>query len=438
MSINNVQHIHCIGVGGIGVSAVAAFLHTQGKKVTGSDLSRSLVSERLEQMGMSITYGAHTVANFPEQTEAVIYSPAISETNPERVAAQTKGIAQYSYPEAVAQITVGKKLIVVSGTHGKSTTTSMIAHILMHAGKDPLVIVGTLVPEFDGNMHAGNGEYAVIEGDEYRRSFYAYTPYVFVVTNIEADHLDYYTDLRDIQSAFTHVAQQVTSSGCIISRLEDAPVQQSLKEGIHARQVDYGEWVSKVRSMTLMVPGEHNRLNASAAWATAAVLGISDETIREALATFSGVWRRFEVKGTFKGVTVVDDYAHHPSEISATISAARERFPGKNIWCIFQPHQRSRTKKFFADFVRELTKADHVVVTRIYDVAGREHEESVSGKDLYSEVEKKIGGRSAYVDRIADIPEYIVQKVQQGDIVITMGAGSITTVNEALIREIQK
>lgn len=402
MEILNFKKYHLIGVGGIGISAIAKMLILRGKKVTGSDASKSEITEELERMGVKIFIG-QKVGNLTKDTEAVIYSVAIKEDNPEMAGARKKELRCFSYPQFLGELSQKMFTIAISGTHGKTTTTAMLGHIMRKAGLDPTIIVGSKMLDLENsNFHAGQSDYLVVEACEYKRSFLNLRPKILVITNIDADHLDYYKNLEDIKSAFEELRSRVTSGGKIIT------------------ETDY----KKISAdFNLLVPGRHNILNAQAAIAAAVTLGVSEKQAKEVLKTFSGTWRRLECKGEKDGKIFYDDYAHHPAEITASLSALHEKHPDREIVCVFEPHQASRTKFLFHDFVSALRTAGWVFVAPIF-VTREMPDYSVSNKILAEAVNKFIPALA--VENTADLKKEI-EKINHKKLlcIVFMGAGNI-------------
>lgn len=448
-----IRHIHLIGIGGIGLSAIARVLLARGVRVSGSDQNAAPLTDELARLGATIHIG-HCAENIGE-AEMVLVTSAVSADNPEVVEATRRGLPIVKRSAFLRDLTRGKKTIAVAGTHGKTTTTAMIATILMNAGRDPDVIVGGIVPELGGNARAGQGDYFVIEADEYDHAFLGLSPYVAVVTSIEMDHPDMFRDVDDVTRAFREFMHQVIPDGIVIGYGDSARVTAELQR-LARRTVRYGwdaanDWC--VRAITpnarggsdfvvwhaeqeigewrLEIPGAHNVLNALAAIATADALGIDLEIARDTLAKFHGVARRFEVRGEFRGVTVVDDYAHHPTEIRATLAAARARFPQRTLWAVFQPHTFSRTRALLAEFVCAFEEADHVIVTEVY--AARERESyGTSGADIVARMTHR---DARFIATLEETSRFLREHVQAGDVLITLGAGDVHRVAEILMRE---
>jgi len=408
--------VHFIGIGGIGVSALAKYYLEKGYQVSGSDLVSSEITETLKKLGVKIFIGKHKEKNLAEDVDLVIYSPAVKPDNPELKEAKKLKIKSLSYPEALGELTKKYFTIAVSGTHGKSTTTAMLGLLLTKAGFDPTIIVGTKVKEFappagGSNCRVGKSGYLVIEADEHMASFLNYWPKIIIITNIEADHLDYYKNLRNIKKAFNEFIGHLPEDGVLITnKSADNKAFPKLKK-------------------ILKVPGAYNIYNASLALAVARVLKIPDEVSFKALSGYKGSWRRFEEKKAKinnKKIILVSDYAHHPTEIRVTLEAAREKYPKKKIWCVFQPHQYQRTYYLFKDFVKVFRQApiDKIIITDIYDVAGREKreiKEKVNSKELIKAINKPW---AIYLP-FKKIKNYLKKNLQGREVVIIMGAGDI-------------
>jgi len=396
--------VHFIGIGGIGVSALAQYYLARGHEVSGSDLVRSEIVDFLERKGIKI------VKKIPKAVDLVIYSPAVPLNQLPRLLNQPRELIKLSYPEALGELTKKYFTIAISGTHGKSTTTAMIALILIKAGFDPTVIVGTRLKEFgNSNFRMGRGKYLVIEADEWQASFLNYWPKIIVLTNIEREHLDYYKNMKHILKTYKEFISHLPKNGILIDARKYSLKQKEAK---------------KLRKI-LKIPGEHNILNALAALAAARALGISDKVSFKALSEYRGAWRRFEIKKSGK-ITVISDYGHHPTEIEATLKAARQKFPKQKIWCVFQPHQYQRTFYLFDDFVKVFSKApvDKLIITDIYDVAGRERgdiKKKVNSEKLIKKINKPW---LEYLPK-NKIKNYLERNLKGGEIVIIMGAGDI-------------
>jgi len=422
------QKIHFVGIGGIGMSALAKLMHIQGATVSGSDLLFSEVIESLEGLGIEVTEG-HDADNLPEETQLLVYSSAIGETNPERKEAAERGIKQRSYFEFLGDISKNYKTIVVTGTHGKSTTTAMLGTILVQAGFDPTVIVGTIVPGFEhGNLRVGQSPYLVVEGCEYRANMLNLRPDMIVLTNIEEDHLDYYRDLDHIRATFQKFIKKLGESNLVIwDKNDPESAKLEIPNGLNHRELG---------RMTLQIPGAHNETNARSAMTAAMALGVSFEPCRVALEKFPGVWRRFETVGYYNESQVISDYGHHPTEISATIKAIRAAYPGKRLVHCFQPHQHARTKALFKGFVTSLQNADHLILTEVYDVAGRDEDQSINSADLFGALkEAKPDISIEYAKTLEDVELLCRQYAGEETLILIQGAGDIDDVARNLFKE---
>ncbi len=425
------KRIHFVGVGGIGVSALARFFLSKGNVVSGSDLSSSEITCSLENEGVEI-FSSHSSSNIKKEIDFVIYSPAVSQRNPELEKARDLGIRVLSYPEALGEITKDYYTIAVSGTHGKSTTCAMLSLALERAGLDPTAILGTKLKEFGNrNFRAGQSRYLIIEADEWQASFLNYSPQIIVLTNIEKEHLDFYKDLDDILKTFGTYVKKIPSTGLLVANKEDKNIKKVLADfsSEKVRFFSIRQEESKTLRKILRVPGDHNICNALAVLSVCRFLRIKDELTYRALSRYRGSWRRFETEEKSfdsKKVTLISDYGHHPTELRATLSAAREKFSQKRIFCVFQPHQIQRTHYLFNDFVRALSEApaDEIIVTDIYHVAGREGksvEERVDSQKLV----KKIGKERIKYLKKEEIVPYLKKNLGNGDVLIIMGAGDI-------------
>lgn len=427
--LNSIKKTHFVGIGGIGVSAVARMMILRGAHVTGSDRSSSNITELLAGLGAEITLG-HSAAALPDDTDLVVYSPAIPEENPELVRARELKIPTYSYPEMLGKISEGMRTIAVAGTHGKTTTTGMIAGVLIDARKSPTVIVGSLLRS-GSNFIPGTSNLFVVEACEYKRSFLNLSPEILIITNIDNDHLDYYKDIDDIISAFRALAMKVPSHGVIVADINDANIKKAL-EGVPASVMDYCEMEAR-KELSLAVPGDHNVRNACSALAVAQILDISIKDALISLASFQGTWRRQEKKGeTTSGVIVYDDYAHHPTEIRATLQGFKAKYPESRIRAVFQPHLYSRTRLLMNDFVQSFGDASEVIIAPIY-AAREEMDDSVSSEKLV-EAMKTQHKNVRYGGDFSAIVAYLRETAVKGDIIITMGAGDIAKVGEDFLK----
>ena len=379
--------------------------------MSGSDLAASEITEFLKNKGVKILIG-NSPENISQDLDMVVYSPAVKQENPELAEAlkieKFKNLKIKSYPEALGELTKEFYTIAISGSHGKSTTTAMIALVLIKAGIDPTVIVGTKLKEFgNSNFRAGKSKFLVIEACEYDSSFLNYFPKIIAITNIDKEHLDYFKTFANVKKAFKDFIAKLPKDGFLVNKYPEKDIRK----------------VKKV----LRIPGEHNVLNAVLALQVARILAIPDKITLKALSEFKGTWRRFEEKNSkIKNLKIISDYAHHPNEILATLKAAREKYPNKKIICVFQPHQHQRTFYLFDDFVKTFIKApvDNIIITDIYDVAGRETKkinEEVSAEKLV----KKINRKNIVYIPMTGIENYIKENIKYGNVLIIMGAGDI-------------
>ncbi|MGI6604576.1 MAG: UDP-N-acetylmuramate--L-alanine ligase [bacterium] len=449
---SNNRRIHFIGIGGAGMSAIAKVLLEAGNIVTGSDLKRSDITDRLADMGATIHIG-HAASNL-QGPDAVVVSSAIPAGNVELEAARKAGIRVIQRGEMLAELMHDKKGIAIAGAHGKTTTTSMISLVLERAGIDPTVLIGGELNDIGGNAKLGRGEYLVAEADESDGSFLKLRPYIGVITNVEDDHLDYYGSLDAIFAAFLTFVEQINSAGLAIL-CADSPHVRRIAETCSKRYVTYGlknpaDYEAKrichqvlastfevwergeyLGEITLGVPGRHNILNALATVAVAREVGIDLSVVQDALAGFHGVHRRFELLGEVDGIYVVDDYGHHPTEIKATLSAAKQgRF--LRIICVFQPHRYTRTKFLYQQFATAFQEVDELIVTDIYS-AGETPIAGVSGRLIVDAVAASGGPMPVYIPDLKDVVPYLLQRVRPGDLVITVGAGNVWTVGDQLV-----
>jgi UDP-N-acetylmuramate--alanine ligase len=464
LQLEKVKKAYFIGIGGIGISAIAKYMHGQGIEVRGSDLKPSNVTERLESLGLSIRYG-QKAENITDDIDLVVYTTSIPETNPELQAVREKGLRAITYAQSLGLVFNEKNGIAVCGTHGKSTTTAMIGAVLEDGGVDPSVLVGSIVPRYDGNLHVGGGDYFLAEACEYNHNFLSLYPHVIVLGNIELDHTDCYGDIGEMKEGFLDFLRHLPEEGMLLANGDDANVREvagKIKEekprlrvvffgsgeGNDFRFQDYrvtpaGTEFEAFRGreslgkFALRVPGEFNVRNALAAIALAVQLDIPAEDAAASLEKFTGIWRRFEIKGSYRGALVVSDYAHHPTAVRKTIGAAKEFYPTRRLLAVFQPHQHNRTRGLYQDFLGCFDAADEVVLAEIYDVAGREEKEdqTVSSADMARDIQarnERLRGHITYAKDLAETERLIGEMVRPGDVVLIMGAGDIVEVAERL------
>lgn len=428
MNLKIAKNIYFIGIGGIGISAIARMLIGQGKEVAGSDRDTSLITSELEKLGAKISIG-QKAENIPADSDLIIYSNAIGVDNPELIAAKELGISLISYPEALGQISVEKFTIAIAGMHGKTTTAAMVAEMLIAAKLDPTVVVGSLLKQ-GTNFIAGKSDYLVAEADEYKRAFLNLSPKVLAINNIDLDHLDYYKDLADIQNAFGELVAKIPADGALICDPHHPHVAPIIGKA-KCQVFDYNQ--VDIVGLDLAVPGEHNRNNARVAIKIGEVLGIEPQVIIEALNNFKGTWRRFEYKGkTETGALVYDDYAHNPQKVKAALAGAREKFPNQKIIAVFQPHLFSRTKLLLVDFATSFSDADVVGILDIYP-AREAFDPTIHSKDLVAGICAD-GVEAHYLDSFEAAEEFIkTNALSADDVVMTIGAGDGYKIGEVVL-----
>lgn len=457
VTLSDCKHIHCIGIGGIGLSAIAEILLSRGYKVTGSDMKESDMTAKLAADGADIFVG-HKAENV-DGADLLVYSAAVAADNPELVRAKELGIPTASRAEILGLLmSEYENSIAVSGTHGKTTTTSMVSLILNNAKQDPTILVGGNLPEIGGNVKVGNSQNFVTEACEYMDSFLSLKPKIEIILNIDSDHLDYFRDIDHIASSFEKFASLVPEDGTIIA-YDANPFVKSVVEG-RTNVVTYGLTAGcdyyadeigfdangmphfKVNNaagtlceVQLSVPGEHNMLNALAAFACCHIMGVDEQLIAETLGTFKGTQRRFDILGTTeKGVKIIDDYAHHPTEIKATLSAVKN-IKHQTMWCLFQPHTYTRTLALFDEFVDSFADTDKLVLAEIY-AAREKNIHKISSKGLADKIKEKYPQKDVYffetLDQIAD---FVYENAEANDLVLTMGAGDIYLAGEKILEK---
>ncbi|MDO8584563.1 MAG: UDP-N-acetylmuramate--L-alanine ligase [bacterium] len=431
--------VYFIGIGGIGISALARWFRANGYDVAGSDLTKSSTTDELAREGIAVAIGAHDEKRMSKKITRIIYNQAIRDDNPELVRAKELGIPVSTYPQALGELTKIYRTIAIAGAHGKSTTTSMVALIMQRAKMDPTVIVGTKLKEFGNrNFRRGGSDHLVIEADEWKASFLNYFPFAALVTNIDREHLDFYKNFTAIKKAFVRFLENVHPYGLVVLNKDDKNLF-ALRKRIKRPLVWYtikskeADAIKKV----MQIPGEHNWSDATGAYTLCRALGIKKSVILSAISHYTGAWRRSEFRGRFLGSDVYDDYGHHPTEIKATLAGFREKFPNRKIICVFQPHQRERLKLLFKDFVGAFDSADDVVLLPLYAVAGRDAgSASVSSEKLALAIEKRSGKNIAVATSVSALKKILADlRVQNKEtIVIMMGAGSINEWSDKLIQ----
>lgn len=447
-------HIHFIGIGGISMSGLAEVLLERGFPISGSDAHKSPLTEKLADQGAVIYYG-QKASNISDSTQLVVYTAAIHPDNPEYACAREKNIPMLTRAELLGQMMQNYETpIAVAGTHGKTTTTSMVSHILLAADADPTISVGGILPAIGGNILVGKSQTFVTEACEYTNSFLSFFPKISIILNIDADHLDFFKDLDDIRHSFRLFAEKLPADGTLIINA-DTPDYEEIIEGLPCETVTYaleheadytashisfdengnatfqcsrkGQFVG---TFSLKVPGIHNVSNALASIALGMKMGLDAVTIQRGLLDFKGTDRRFQLKGKVGGVTIIDDYAHHPTEIKATLESAKN-YPHKSVWCVFQPHTYTRTKALLDEFAQALTLADHVILAEIY--AARETDTlGISSADIKDKI-SLLGTDCYYFPTFDEIENFLLTNCSEGDLLITMGAGDVVKIGENLL-----
>ncbi|WP_306601881.1 UDP-N-acetylmuramate--L-alanine ligase [Geothrix sp. 21YS21S-2] len=448
-----IQHIHFVGIGGIGMSGIAEVLVNLGYQVSGSDLKESAVTQRLSGLGVQVAVGHD--AKCIEGAQVVVISSAVKGDNPEVVAARAAKIPVIPRGEMLAELMRMKYGIAIAGSHGKTTTTSMVAQVLSQGGIDPTIVIGGKLGAIGSNAKLGKGPFLVAEADESDGSFLLLSPTIGVITNVDREHLDHYRDLAEIMDAFSQFGNKVPFYGSVFVCMDDpnvAMLRPRLKRqvrtygtnpqvDIRALDIRMEGWraLFRVRAFgedlgefSIGVPGHHMVLNALATIGVALELGVERDVIRASLASFTGADRRFQKKGERKGVTVIDDYGHHPTEIAATLAAARKGFPDKRIVVAFQPHRYSRTQALLEEFGRAFFDADVVLVTDIY-AASEPPIPGLTGRSVVDAILAHGQRDASYVPRVDDLAKVLDGLTEAGDLVITMGAGTITTAGPSFL-----
>lgn len=449
-------HVHFIGIGGISMSGLAEILLEEGFTISGSDAKQSALTDSLAKKGATIYIG-QKASNLSIRPALVVYTAAIREDNEEFKAAVDAGIPMLSRAELLGQIMDNyEKSIAVAGTHGKTTTTSMISQILLVAKADPTISVGGILESIGGNIRVGGSEVFITEACEYTNSFLHFHPKYSIITSVEAEHLDFFKDIDDIRRSFHEFAGNTSHDGVLIINGQIEALDQITNnlscsvttyglcenDDFYAKNITYNDHAcgtytlmhktEDLGTVSLSVPGKHNVSNSLAAIALCLNLDLPLDVIKKGLLQFGGTKRRFEYKGTKNGITVIDDYAHHPTEVAATLTAARN-YPHGRIICVFQPHTYSRTKAFLSDFARVLSMADIVVLADIY-AAREKNTIGISSKDLLAELQKN-GQESYYFPSFDEIETFLSEKCINNDLLITMGAGDVYLIGEHLLQQ---
>ena len=456
VEFNKPAHIYFIGIGGISMSGLAHILEDKGFKISGSDAKESAMTKALEDMGIKVFYGQKKEnLDACGDIDAVVYTAAVHPDNPEFITAKEKNIPLLTRAELLGQIMKEYELpVAISGTHGKTTITSMISKVLLEANMDPTLSIGGIFKDIGGNIRVGQSKYFVTEACEYTNSFLSFFPKVSIVLDIDADHLDFFKDLDDIRNSFKKFCNLLPDDGTLIIN-SDIDNMEEITEGLDCNIITYGSkdssdyYPSDITydelanasfninrknkapiQIKLSVPGEYNVYNAIAAVAACDLMGVDPEYMIKALREFTGTNRRFEHKGVVDGVTIVDDYAHHPTEIKATLSAA-QNYPHKTLWCVFQPHTYTRTKALMHEFAEALSLADKVVLADIYAARETDHL-GISSRTLQEEI-KSLGHDCYYFPSFEEIEKFLLQNCTKDDLLITMGAGDVVKIGENLL-----
>lgn len=456
-------HVHFIGIGGVSMSGFAELLHKKGFCVSGSDAAKTKITQKLENLGIQVIQGQRA-SNITKDIDFVVYTSAVKEDNLEYRAVLDAGIPIMDRAEMIGQVMrMYRNSIGVSGTHGKTTTTSLLSMILLAAEYDPTISVGSNLKEINGNMRIGSTDYMVLESCEYTNSFLKFNPTHEIILNIEADHLDFFKNIDEIRNSFHQFALKLPNYGVLVLNGEidhyheltddlvcnvltfgipdknnssqeqvfDYSAQNIIFNEIGMGSYDLYEGKNNLGRINLNVVGIHNISNSIAAAAMAAALDIPFTFIQQGLSAFSGTERRFELKGEVGGIKIIDDYAHHPTEIKATLSAAKT-YNSKTIWCVFQPHTYSRTKMFLEEFAEALTYADKIILADIY-AAREQNSGDVSSEDILTLLKEKYGKEAYYFSSFNEIENFLLQNCTNGDMLITMGAGDIVMVGESIL-----
>ena len=449
------EHVHFIGIGGISMSGLAEILLKENFTITGSDSKPSNLTAHLESMGAKIFY-PQKADNVINGIDVVDYTAAIHEDNPEYMEVVRQGIPMLSRAELLGQLMNNYETpIAVSGTHGKTTTTSMLSHILLEAETDPTISVGGILNAIGGNIRVGDSGVFVTEACEYTNSFHSFFPKISIILNVEEDHMDFFKDIHEIRASFHKFATLLPEDGALVIN-KNIECMETITDGLSCKVITYSEcqdadytaanisynelgnasfdlirYGENVGRIQLSVAGDHNVSNALSTLAVADLMGISLDVAQKGIASFTGTVRRFEYKGERNGFTIIDDYAHHPTEIKATLTSA-QNYPHKDIWCIFQPHTYTRTKAFFHEFAEALALADHVILADIY--AARETDTLGMSSEALAEEIKKLGADAYYLPSFEAIENFVLEKVIHGDVLITMGAGDVVNIGESLLK----
>lgn len=455
INFNKPLHVHFIGIGGISMSGLAEILLKEHFTISGSDAKESALTKHLENMGATVFY-PQKASNIIDGIDVVVYTAAIHDDNPEYAEAKRQNLPMLSRAELLGQLMTNYETsIAISGTHGKTTTTSMLSHILLEAETDPTISVGGILNAIGGNIRVGNSDIFVTEACEYTNSFLNFFPKISVILNVEEDHMDFFKDIHDIRNSFHKFSALLPEDGLLVVN-KNIEELETITDGLVCNVVTYSEtqdadysaaniefdelgnasfdlikYGTYVDRIMLSVAGNHNVSNALGVIAVADALEIPLEVIKKGILSFTGTVRRFQYKGERNGFTIIDDYAHHPTEIRATLTSA-QNYPHKDIWCIFQPHTYTRTKAFFHEFAEALSLADHIILADIY--AARETDTLGMTSEALAEELKKLGADAYYLPSFEAIENFVLEKVIHGDVLITMGAGDVVNIGESLLK----
>lgn len=445
------KHYHLIGIGGIGMAALASLLLDKGYEVSGSDVKETDLTNQLKRKGATIFQGHH-VGNI-QGADYIVYSSAIRVTNPEMIEAVSRGVPILRRAELLAELVNQQTGITVAGAHGKTTTTSMVSHVLLQAGLSPTTAVGGIINSHATyNANLGTGTYFVAEADESDGTFLYFKPMYSIITNIDFEHIDFYKNWDNILATYRKFIQRINPQGCLVYCADDLRLKQLVQEenvpsisyglsldyDVYAKDILLTGYKSEFQcvwkgellgTIQLMVPGRHNVLNALGTIALCMHLGVAFETIQNALRCFSGVKRRFQLKGNFQDVMVVDDYGHHPTEIVATLNAAKS-FEKKRLVVVFQPHRYSRTAALCNEFVSSLVLSDYLILTDVY-AAGEKPSQGMDSQELFSKIQEHFGSNALYLPR-DKVLSHVLEVIRPGDLVVTLGAGDITHLSDEL------
>ena len=455
INFNKPLHVHFIGIGGISMSGLAEILLKEHFTISGSDAKESALTKHLENMGATVFY-PQKASNIIDGIDVVVYTAAIHDDNPEYAEAKRQNLPMLSRAELLGQLMTNYETpIAISGTHGKTTTTSMLSHILLEAETDPTISVGGILNAIGGNIRVGNSDIFVTEACEYTNSFLNFFPKISVILNVEEDHMDFFKDIHDIRNSFHKFSALLPEDGLLVVN-KNIEELETITDGLVCNVVTYSEtqdadysaaniefdelgnasfdlikYGTYVDRIMLSVVGNHNVSNALGVIAVADALEIPLEVIKKGILSFTGTVRRFQYKGERNGFTIIDDYAHHPTEIRATLTSA-QNYPHKDIWCIFQPHTYTRTKAFFHEFAEALSLADHIILADLY--AARETDTLGMTSEALAEELKKLGADAYYLPSFEAIENFVLEKVIHGDVLITMGAGDVVNIGESLLK----